>query len=341
MTLENAESTTDYDSFVDPDVRPQDDLFRHVNGRWITETEIPADRSSVGAFIDLRDGSQDRVRAIIEELGAAVEDDAQDAGSGAAAKIGALYAAFMDTVAIEAAGTEPLVADLELITAAADHAALARAMGELQRTGVGGLAGLDVSPGISDPDYLVWFAQDGIGLPDEAYYREDEHAEVRAAYATHIERLLELVGAVGAGEGAAAAERVLSLETAIASHHWDNVRTREADQIDNPMTFDELAASAPGLDWDAYRAGLHLPGGELKLLVATPSALVGAAATWGEASIDDLMAWLTFHTVAARAPYLTEAVVEERFDFAGRTLTGAQENRERWRRGVALVEGLL
>ncbi|MGC5615941.1 M13 family metallopeptidase [Georgenia sp. Z1491] len=356
MTSSTTETPVDLESYVDTDVRPQDDLFRHVNGRWIAETEIPADRARIGGFIDLRDRSEERVRALIEELGAAAAADGDPEGvaqhaadpavtdadpAGAAPKIGAVYAMFMDESAIEAAGAEPLAADLDLVRGADDHASLARVMGELQRTGVSGLAGIDVSPGISDPDYLVWFAQDGIGLPDEAYYREAEHAAVREAYAGHVGRLLELVGAVGAGEGAGAAERVLALETRIASSHWDVVATREADKIDNPMSFDELAASAPGLDWTAYRAGLRLPDGDLKLLVATPSALVGAAETWASTPVDDLRVWLSFHAAASRAPFLTKEIVAERFDFAGRTLTGAQENRERWRRGVGLVEGLL
>ncbi|MGC5628770.1 M13 family metallopeptidase [Georgenia sp. Z1344] len=356
MTSPSTEQPVDLESYVDRGVRPQDDLFRHVNGRWIAETEIPSDRARIGGFVDLRDRSEERVRALIEELGEAAATG-EDAGSvaeagadaaaenpdpaGAAPKIGAVYAMFMDEAAIEAAGAAPLEADLALVRGADDHSSLARVMGELQRTGVSGIAGIDVSPGISDPDYLVWFAQDGIGLPDEAYYREAEHAAVREAYAGHVARLLELVGAVEAGEGAGAAERILALETRIAAHHWDVVATREADKIDNPMSFVELAGSAPGLDWDAYHAGLRLPEGELKLLVATPSALVGAAQTWAETPLEDLKVWLSFHAAASRASLLTEEIVAERFDFAGRTLTGAQENRERWRRGVGLVEGLL
>jgi putative endopeptidase len=214
-------------------------------------------------------------------------------------------------------------------------------MGELQRAGVGGLVGIDVSPGISTPDYLVWFAQDGIGLPDEAYYRQDEFGPVREAYEGHVARLLTLAGVVEGDAATDAARRVLELETRIAAHHWDNVRLREAEQIDNPMTFSEFVASAPGLHWDRYAAGLGLPEGDVDMLVATPSALVGAAQVWAGTPVEDLRLWLSFHAAAARAPYLSEAFVEERFDFAGRTLTGATENRERWRRGVTLVESLL
>jgi putative endopeptidase len=206
MTGERSTSPTDYASYVDATIRPQDDLFGHVNGRWLAETPIPDDRSRIGAFIDLRDLSEERVRGIITELGETTPDG-DDAESVAARKIGTLYAAYMDTAAIEEAGAAPLQADLRPIAEAADRASLAQVMGELQRAGVGGLVGIDVSPGISTPDYLVWFAQDGIGLPDEAYYRQDEFGPVREAYEGHVARLLTLAGVV---EGDAATDAASS-----------------------------------------------------------------------------------------------------------------------------------
>lgn len=171
-------------STFDADVRPQDDLFRHVNGRWLTMYEIPADRARDGAFRELHDRAEEQVRDIILEAG----EQAGAAGvDPTTAKIGALYASFMDTERIAALGTAPLAADLALLDDAADKAALARALGELQRTGAAGALGLYVDNDALDPEkYVVYLLQAGLGLPDEAYYREEQHAEALAAYTPHV-----------------------------------------------------------------------------------------------------------------------------------------------------------
>ncbi|MEE6296360.1 M13 family metallopeptidase [Georgenia wangjunii] len=322
---------------MDHSVRPQDDLYRFINGTYLREHEIPGDRARDGAFMVLRDLSEERVRDIITE---AAENPT---GSPEAQKIGDLYSSFMATERIEALGTGPLRPDLDLLTAALDKDALTRAMGALQLTGVGGGVGLFVDTDFNDPErYSVFLWQSGLGLPDESYYREDTHSETRTAYVAHVAALLALSGLVTEDEAMGAAERVMRVETTLAGAHWDRVKSREADLLNNPMSWPDLVASAPGFDWDLWREALEVPADAVEhLIVAMPSYARDFARAWSELDVDSLRLWLTWHVLHARAPYLPEAFVEENFDFYGRTLTGAPELRDRWKRGVAIVEGAL
>lgn len=317
---------------LDPATRPQDDLYRHVNGRWIDSHEIPADRAMDGAFRDLYDKAEVHVREII-----------QDAPTGS--KIGDLYKSFMDTERITGLGMAPLDEDFALIREAGDMAALTHALGTLQRTG--GTAGVRfwVDNDATDPEkYVVYLRQSGLGLPDEAYYREEQYAPIRKKYLPHVARMLRFAGVhetwgVSADD---AASRVFDLEKRLAAHHWDVVRDRDATLTYNPMTLADLAESAPGFDWSAWADALGVPAGAFDdVVVREPDFATGFAALWRELSVLDWQLWMTYHVVSARAPYLTDEIVEANFDFYGRTLTGAQEVRERWKRGVALVEGAL
>lgn len=322
---------------LDPAVRPQDDLFRHVNGRWIDQHVIPADRAMDGSFRALHDQAEEQVRDIIVE-------SAQGEPEGVAAKVGALYASFMDTEAIEAAGVAPLRADLALVESATTQAELTGALGALQRTGGVGALGFWVDNDAKDPSrYVVYLTQAGLGLPDESYYRDEQYAAVLAAYGPHVARMLLLVGVAGDQEEAdALAARVVALETKLAAAHWDVVADRDADRTYNPTTLVELAGSAPGFDWHAWARALGAPEGSLdQLVVRQPSYAEAFAGLWQSEPLEDWKAWLTYHVVSDRAPYLSDEVVEANFDFYGRTLTGAQEVRDRWKRGVSLVQGVL
>jgi putative endopeptidase len=325
-------------SVFDPDVRPQDDLYAHVNGRWVAEHVIPADRAMDGSFRALHDQAEEQVRDIITEA-------AEQAGAGGVqAQIGALYASFMDTDAVEAAGTGPLRPDLELIEGATTREALTQALGTLQRTGAAAGTGFWVDNDAKDPErYVVHLYQSGLGLPDESYYRDEQYASVLAAYRPHVARMLRL-GGWAADEAAAddAADRVLALETKIAAGHWDVVKDRDADLTYNPTTLAELATTAPGLDWTAWVRALRAPEGALDdLVVREPSFATSFAGLWASEPVEDWQAWLAYHAITSRAPYLSSDLVEANFDFHGRTLTGAQELRDRWKRGVSLVQGVL
>ena len=189
--------------------------------------------------------------------------------------------------------------------------------------------------------YVVFLYQAGLGLPDEAYYREDAYAAIRDAYRPHVARMLGLSG-LPDDDAARAADLVVDLETRLAAHHWDVVKDRDADLTYNPMTLAELAAHAPQFDWGAWAAALGAPDGAMeRVVVREPEFAAGCAALWAELPAEQWRAWLRYHLISARAPYLADAVVQANFDFYGRTLTGATELRERWRRGVSLVEGAL
>ncbi|GMA31899.1 M13 family metallopeptidase [Litorihabitans aurantiacus] len=328
----------------DPAVRVQDDLYRHVNGTWLREHVIPADRSRDGEFHRLRDEAEEHVRAIVERASAqAADGEGSGDVSADTARIAALYSAFMDTAAIEAAGLAPLAVDLDLVTSVQHRGDLARVLGELQLTGVGGAVGLYVDTDSSEPDhYALHLAQSGLGLPDEAYYREPQHAETLAAYEAHVARQLAATTGLDAAAAAASAAVVLALETRLAAGHWDRVRDRDAVATHNPTTREELAQLLTGFDLEAWLGGLGITEAMLaRVDVREPSYLEAFAQAWADVDLADWRTWLTWRVVRSRAPYLTAAVVEENFDFYGRTLTGAEEIRERWKRGVGLVEGAL
>jgi len=332
---------------LDPDVRPADDLFAHVNGRWLASHEIPADRAMDGAFRALHDQAEEQVRDIIVEAAASAAGRAGD-GVGdpedVEAKVGAVYASFMDTDAVEAAGVEPLRLDLALVEGATSSADLTGALGALQRTGAGGAVGFWVDNDAKDPTrYVVYLYQGGLGLPDESYYRDEQYASVLAAYRPHVARMLLLAhAATDQTQADDLAGRVVALETKLAGHHWDVVKDRDADLTYNPTTLADLAERAPGFDWHAWALALGAPAGSLdQVVVREPSFAEGFAALWQSEPLEDWKAWLTYHVVSDRAPYLSQDVVEANFDFYGRTLTGAQELRDRWKRGVALVQGVL
>lgn len=324
---------------MDTTVRPQDDLFRYVNGAWLATHEIPADRGRDGTFHQLHDQAERDVRELIIEAGNVPPED--PAGE-EAAKIAAVYTSFMDTEAIEALGTQPLQPELALVQAAGDRAELAAVLGALQRTGVGGAIAPFVDVDAADPTrYRVHLEQSGLGMPDEAYYTDETHAGIRAAYPGHVARMLTLAGVVTEDEASAAAERILALETMLAGHHWDNVRTRDAQATHNPMTLAALRDLAPGFDWVGWGGALGDASSLDETVVREPEFVAGFGALWAEEDLEDWKLWLTWQVVRARAPFLTESLVAENFDFAGRTLTGAQQIRERWKRGVALVQGVL
>ena len=331
---------------LDPTVRPADDLFRHVNGRWVAEHEIPPDRAIDGSFRRLHDEAQEHVRDIITDLAAQVAADGADAAGAAddeRAKIGAAYASFLDTARIAELGLTPLREDLALIDAAADRADLVTALGTLQRTGAAAAIELWVDNDAKDPErYVVHLTQAGLGLPDEAYYRDEQYAGVLAAYRPHVARMLTLAGVAGPDEADELAGGVVALEAALAAHHWDVVADRDAQATYNPTTLADLVVEAPQFDWQAWVAALGAPAGAMDaLVVREPGYARGFAALWASEPEASWRAWLAYHTISTRAPYLTDEVTEANFDFYGRLLTGAQELRERWRRGVSFVEGVL
>ncbi|MDQ3527542.1 MAG: peptidase M13 [Actinomycetota bacterium] len=327
---------------MDLQVRPQDDLFGHVNGAWLATAEIPPDRGRYGAFDMLRENAEANVRALIEE--AALAEPALDSPEG---KVGALYASFMDTPRITELGGAPLAEDLRAVAEVREASDVVRTSARFQRHGVDGLVHVWVTADAGSPkDYIAYLHQGGIGLPDEAYYTAAEHAETRTAYRAYLGRLLDLaapaLGEAGLDLGQDVPQRVFDLEARIADAHWDRVTARDAVKSYTRLTAAELAESTPGWDWAAWRDGLGASEQALAHAVARqPDMLTAVAAALREVAVADWRAWLVVRLLDSTAPYLTDDFVEASFDFHGRTLTGTPENKERWKRGVGLVETLL
>ncbi|KTR88309.1 peptidase M13 [Microbacterium testaceum] len=315
------------------EIRPQDDLFRHVNGRWLERTEIPEDKARWGAFHLIAEQAEKDVRAIVEE--------SQQAEPGTEArKIGDLFASFMDTARIDELGRTPIDDQLRRVDEVREVADLLRVTGELEREGMSGLIALFVEPDPGDPTrYVPVLYQGGISMPDESYYRLDNFAETRDAYRAHIERILDLAGVPDAADAAA---RVFALETEIAAHHWSREDSRDAVKTYNLESWDDTVALA-GVDLEPWRAGVA-PGHEgalAEVVVYQPSFVEALGSLLTPERLDDWKAWLRFKIVHASAAFLSDAFVAENFSFYGTQLTGVPVNRERWKRGVSLTEAAL
>ena len=320
---------------VDPNVRPQDDLFAHVNGPWVRATPIPADRGRYGTFDELRETAEQHVREIIEEVAAG------DPQSGTvAAKVGDLYASFMDEDAVEALGSQPLAQDLARAAAVSSPDEVMATSGTFGRAGILGLVMPFVNTDDRDPSrYVVYLEQAGLGLPDESYYREEQHADKRAAYVGHVERILALAGWPAPAEAAA---RVMALETRLAAGHWDKVTNRDPVKTYTLLDLAGLTDLGPQITWSAYLDGLGAPADAFDaVVVRQPDHITSVSAALTQEPMQAWRDWLAWHVVHAHAPYLSSAFVEENFDFYGRTLSGVPEMRERWKRGVGLVEEAL
>ncbi len=324
-------------SAFDPDIRVQDDLFRHVNGPWLRTAEIPADKATAGAFVTLFDEAEKKVRAIIETCRAA---SLSGATSDEERKIGDLYASFMDEERVEALGASPLAEDLARIDEITDVTSLVRVLGALERSGVSGVFGLYIAPDRGQPDrYVTHLSQNGIGLPDESYYRDESFAVVREVYVAHIANMLTLAGF---DEAAERAELVMELETRIAAQHWDRVACRDTQKTYNLLDAAGIQSLIPSFPFDAWATAAGIPPSALaEVIVAQPSYLEGLADLFVDDELDTWRDWLRWQMVHAAAPYLSSSFVQANFEFYGRTLSGTTELRPRWKRGVGFVEGAM
>ena len=317
----------------DAKVRPQDDLFRHVNGGWIAEAKIPAEYGTFGSFMELRDNALKDLRAIIEN--AARPENAASAPE--SRKIGDMYDAFMDEKKVEELGLEPIRGDLDRIDAVKDKAGFLRLMARLQRQGDGGLFRFGVAPDAKQSDReIVYLSQGGISLPDESYYRDPKFQPIREAFVAHVGKMFALAGRP---EPEAAAKQVMDLETRLAKSHWDRVKSRDQTLSYNKKDRAALEALTPGFDWSTYfdvTGAKDLP----EVIVRQPDFFAAMAATYKDVPLDQWKTWLAWHVLDSSASYLNKAVVDEDFDFA-RKLSGATELPPRWKRGVKAVEDAL
>ncbi|GAA1777051.1 M13 family metallopeptidase [Leucobacter iarius] len=339
--MSNAASSSGIDlTELDPAVRPQDDLFRHVNGKWIDRTEIPGDKARYGSFAVLAENAEEAVRDIITGTDAPAPGLIEGGAEAEADKVAALYASFMDTSRVDFLGAEPIWDDLARVLAVSSIPELVRVTAELERQGLGGFFGMYIDNDPGDPSrYIAFVMQGGIGLPDESYYREEQFAGIREQYVAHIERMLDLVGVSEADRLAGLA---FDLERRIASSHWDTVASRDIQKLYNLRTFAGLQEITPQLDWSAYLGAMGAPESAFaEVVAAQPEALAGLAALLVDEELPAWRAWLAWALVRGSAALLSQEISRANFDFYGTALTGAPEQRDRWRRGVSFVEGAM
>ena len=318
----------------DKAVRPQDDLFRAVNGAWLSKTEIPADRSDYGAFAVLAEKAEDDCRQIIEDSAAAKDNRPGSERQ----KIGDLYASFMDAARAEKLGTRPIAARLAAVDAIHGKADLIRALGELGRIGVSGPLGCYVSTDAKQSDrHILAVSQAGLGLPDREYYWDEKLKTKLNAYRAYIERMLTLAKI---GDAKQAAADIVALETQVAKAQWSKVENRNIDKTYNKMGLAELAGLTAGFDWQLYFQASGLKDVK-ELVVAQPSYLTAMARLLDQVPLATWKVWLKFNLVRRYASLLDKELADADFAFYGTTLRGIPQNRPRWKRGVGLVEGCL
>ena len=334
--LQNQSAKSGIDlAHIKSSIRPQDDLYRHVNGTWIDNAVIPSDRSSDGAFYALYQQAEAHVREIIEDLAAS-----NSAPGSVAAKVGDLYGSFMAESEIEKLGLSPIQVDLDRALSIRDVKDFHQTLGDFESRGLGGLFYQYITTdNMASDTNIVYIGQSGLSLPDEAYYREEEFAEIRAAFLAHMEKMFTLAKVSNPSDRA---KQILDLETKIAASHWDQVQDRDATLTYNKMSFAELAASSNGFDWELWLASSQTPRNVMeKVIVRQPSFFTGLGKLLSDFDLSAWSSWLTWHLLSSAASALSSEFVNENFAFYGTILSGTPELKARWKRGVSLVEGSL
>lgn len=317
---------------IDPEVDPGDDFFQYVNGKWLDTFEIPEEYSSYGSFTVLSERSEERVKSIIE-----------DAASGKVAagsieeKIGAFFNTFMDTDAINARGYDVLAGDFAAIDAIETHEDVARAFGDVRigsNTPVGAFVDVDAK---QTKQYNIYLTQAGLGLPNRDYYLDEKFADKRPKYVAYIEQALSLAGVESAAEKA---EAIFDLESNMAEAHWEPAKRRQRDLTYNLKSREELKAFAPEMPWDAMfdAAGLGAQG---EFIVREDDAIANLAKIFANTPVDVWKAYLKFHLLNNNASVLPTELDDASFAFYGTELRGTPKQRERWKRGVAAVNGAM
>ncbi|WP_227986290.1 M13 family metallopeptidase [Salinivibrio sp. VYel1] len=320
----------------DRSVRPQDNLFRHVNGTWYDQTQIPSDMSSYGAFRILAEENEKRLKSIIDELVA--RDDLKPGSN--EQKLRDFYLSYMDQDKIDALGVTPIKPELDRIAAISSKPALIYAMADLRQVGVGIPFSFYAWADAKNPDYnALYLSQSGLGLPDRDYYfRDTEDAErIRTAYKRYLEDMLRLAGYDQAKQRAA---RIYQLEKTLAEHHWTRAKRRDAQATYNKMPIEALNQLMGGFDYARFakRAGIDKAG---EVVVRMPSYFEALGQVFEQTSLQAWQDYLTIRTLNAFAPRLNHELVERQFAFYSKTLNGIPEQRDRWKRGVQATEGVL
>lgn len=317
------------------DVRPQDDLFQFVNGTWYENTEMPADKSRIGSFLELRERNQERLRTLIETV------SAQEAEEGSnAQKIGDFFNSYMDVEKLNSLGYTPIAADLQAIAQVETHADVVERFAELAKMGVSGPFGFYVYGDKKNPDYnALYMGQSGLSLPDRDYYLKDEEkfVEIRNEYKAYIKDILALVDYEKAE---AAADAILELETKIAQAHWSRVQSRDAEATYNPKSTDEMVALMGSFDFPTYAKITGIDVAD-QYIVSQLSYFETFGDMFDDVSVETWKHYMTLRTVSRFASMLTEEINDRNFAFYGKVLRGTPEQEPRWKRGVDATDNAL
>jgi len=318
--------------YIDANVDPGDDFYRYVNAGWLDTFEIPDEFSSYGSFTVLFERSEERVRKIIEDAASG-----QNSPGSIEQKIGAYYASFTDVDAINAAGLDPISDDLATIANLSSHEEIARLMSRSDLA-LNSFLGAYVNIDAKQTDrYIIYMTQSGLGMPNRDYYLDEKFADKRMAYKAYVEQILTLAET---DDAAAKSDAIYALEERMANAHWEPAKRRNRDLTYNLKTMDELAAYAPGVPWASMLEAAGL-GAETEFVLREDDALQQLAVIFSETSIDTWKDYLRFHHLSGNANILPEAFDDANFAFFGTELRGTPKKRERWKRGVAAVNGTL
>ena len=319
---------------MDLGVRPQDDYYAYANGTWLKETEIPADQYGWGSYITLRDDSIADIKAIVDEVAADVSDSA------AAAKIGNYYNAYMDEARAEELGMSPLAELFAEIDALDSHAAVAAWFGQNNKINIDGPFNLFINQDDKDSTrYVIFVVQSGLGLPDKEYYTDETERglQLRDGYVAFVEKILATSGYDDAG---GAAKRIMALETTLAANHWDKEDSRDADKIYNKVSDAELGSMLSNFNLDAYFEGIG-SGRQDYVIVSQPSYIKAVNDIFVATDLKTWKEYARINAILAFANYLQAEVVDAQFEFFNKTLLGAEEQKPRWQRAIASMNGAM
>ncbi|WP_323142306.1 M13 family metallopeptidase [Massilia phyllosphaerae] len=320
--------------YIEPSVRPQDDFFEYLNGKWLKTVEIPSDKSSWGSFMELRENTLPQLRGIIEKTAATNPSAGTDAQ-----RIGDFYASFMDEARLEQLGVAPLKPELDKIAALKDKSELPAMLARLGKIGVGVPFDFGIHQDNKDSTkYVADIGQGGLGMPDRDYYLKADDAKLadtKAKYQAHVQKMLAMAGDKNA---AANAKAIVDFETEIARVQWTKVELRDPIKAYNKVNLADMDKTAPGFDWKTWFDTTGIGAKASYVIVGQPTYLKGFVELSNKTPIDTWKAYLSLHLIESYGSFLSKNFADERFDFYGRTLSGVKEQEPRWKRGVGAVE---
>jgi predicted metalloendopeptidase len=320
--------------YIDESVRPQDDFYLHVNGKWLASVEIPADKARYGSFDQLRDNALEQLRSVIEPL-----QQSADPADPDQRKIADIYAGFMDEAALERLGLKPLAPLFARVAAVHAKSQIPALIAYFNRIGISAPYDPQVHQDAKDSSrYVFDLGQGGLGLPDRDYYLQDDDRlrQIRTQYGQHIETMLDWAGDRSAHVDA---QQILALETALARVQWTKVENRDPVKTYNRVALGALGNLAPGYDWRTYLTDSGVQGRLDYLVISQPSYLSGFAQLLESTPLPVWKAYFRWHVLSEFAPYLSKRFVDEHFAFYGTALRGIAQNQPRWKRGIGLVGG--